>query len=83
MRKGREKAKQAARERKYEQNGFTANDVWQNTTNDGSNKPAGKHQRGGKRGEHGLLANQVELKSNNKKTPELLAADKQKKKVRL
>lgn len=80
MRKGREKAKQTARERKYEQDGFSANDIWQNTTNDGSNQPAGKHQWCGQRGEHGFLANQVKLKSNNNKTLTLLPADKQKKK---
>jgi len=80
MRKGREKAKQTAREREYEQNGFTANDIWQNTANDCTNQPASKHQWCGKGGEHGFVTNQVKLKSNNNKTPTLLQKDKQKNK---
>ena len=72
MRKGREKAKQTTRETEYEHNGFTANDIWQNTANDCTNQPASKHQWCGKGGEHGFVTNQVKLKSNNNKTQTLL-----------
>lgn len=44
MRKGREKTKQTAREREYEQNGLTADDVRQNPTNDCTDQPATKYQ---------------------------------------
>jgi len=84
MRKGREKAKQTAREREYEQNGLTADDVRQNPTNDCTDQPATKYQWRGKRGQHGFVTNQVKLKSksNNKKTPSLLQTDQTKKQVR-
>ena len=79
MRKGREKAKQTANEREYKQDGFTANDIRQNATNNCANQPASKYKGCGKRGEHSFVTNQVKLKSNNKKTTSLLQTDEQKK----